>query len=114
MFKNKSKVAFTTALLGTAYTLYLLMYFTNSSDETAGAIAFAIIMPHFICNLAASVFAWFGFSKNSKGMMITSLVFFILAIVTFFIYFMFDLPMVILASIAIGKVSKLKNAQTQA
>lgn len=110
MFENKSKIAFAAALLGTLYTLYLLVYFAGGSDESGGTIAFAIIMPHFICNLLASIFAWFGFKGNKKGMMIASLVFFVLAIFTFFIYFAFDLPMVILSAIAISKVS-VNNTQ---
>ncbi len=109
MFNNRSKVAFAAALLGTAYTLYLLTYFGGGADETAGAIAFALVMPHFICNLIAAVFGWIGFKSNKKGMIITSLVFYILAIVTFLLYFLFDLPMVILSAIAISKVGKLNQ-----
>lgn len=110
MFENRSKTAFAAAILGTAYTLYLLFYFGGSAD-TAGAIAFALVMPHFICNLLASIFAWLGFRKNSKGMMITALVLFVIAIFLFMIYFLFDLPMVILSSIAIAKISKLNNVK---
>lgn len=109
MFNNRSKVAFTAALLGTLYTIYLLMYFGASAGETAGAVAFALVMPHFICNLIAASFGWIGFFKNRKGMIITSLVFYVLAIVLFMIYFLFDLPMVILSAIAIGKVSSLQT-----
>ncbi len=113
MFENRSKVAFAAALLGTVYSLYLLFYFGSSSGDTAGAVAFAIVMPHFLCNLAAAIFGWFGFKNNSKAMVITSLVLYIIAIFLFFIYFMFDIPMVILSAIAISKVSQLKQ-QTNA
>ncbi len=110
MFKNRSKVAFAAALLGTLYSVYLLVYFGGVSTDTAGAIAFALVMPHFLCNLLAAIFGWFGFKNNSKGMIIAALVLYVVAIVLFMIYFLFDLPMVILSAIAISKVSKLKNA----
>ncbi len=110
MFNNRSKVAFAAALLGTIYSVYLLTYFGGASSETAGAIAFALVMPHFICNVLAAIFGWLGFKNNSKGMVIASLVLYVVAIITFMLYFLFDLPMVILSAIAISKVSKLKKA----
>ncbi len=110
MFNNRSKAAFTAALLGTLYTIYLLTYFGGGAGESGNAIAFALVMPHLLCNLIAAIFGWLGFKNNSKGMVITSLVLYILAIILFMLYFLFDLPMVILSAIAIGKVSKLKKA----
>lgn len=107
MFNNRSKVAFAAALLGTLYTLYLLVYFTGGDDSSA--VAFALVLPHIICNLLATIFAWIGFNKNHKGMMIASLVFFIIAIFAFMLYFLFDLPMVILSAVAIAKVGKIKQ-----
>lgn len=109
MFNNRSKTAFIAALLGTVYSLYLLKYFGAGADETTGAVAFALVMPHFICNIIAAIFGWIGFKGNRKGMMIASLVFYILAIVTFILYFLFDLPMVIFAAIAISKISKINK-----
>ncbi|WOO86659.1 hypothetical protein RZE82_05960 [Mollicutes bacterium LVI A0039] len=113
MFKNRSKLAFAAALLGTLYTIYLFTTLSESAVDTGGAIAFMLVLPHLVCNFLASIFAWFGFKNNSKGMMITALVLFSVAIVLFLVFFMYDLPMVILSALAISKVSKLRSQSAE-
>ncbi len=113
MFKNRSKVAFASALIATLYVVYLFSYFGDAaSTDAGGAIAAALIMPHLFMNALAVVFNWIGFIKNKKWAIIVALVLYCVAAALFMLYFMFDLPSIILSAVAISKVSKINQLQT--
>ncbi len=110
MFKNRSKIVFAAAVLGTLYTIYLVSYFTSaSSEDLGGAIATAIVMPHMAMNLLAVIFNWVAFAGTKKWAIIVALVLYCVAIVLFPLYALFDIPMVILSAIGISKTSKINK-----
>ncbi len=113
MFKNRSKVAFASALIATLYVGYLFSYFGDAASTNAGgAIAAAIIMPHLFANIIAVVFNWIAFFTNKKWAIIVALILYCVAAALFMLYFMFDLPSIILSAIAISKIGKINKLQT--
>ena len=62
MFKFRSKVVFISAILGTLYALYLIIYFSGTINESQGAeqvgaaIATALVTPHMVLVAIAAIF----------------------------------------------------------
>ncbi len=119
MFKNRSKVAFASALIATLYVLYLCFYFfgevpgdvESGTDAIAAGLVYSLVMPHIVTNIIAVVFNWIAFAKNKKWAIIVALVFYIIAALSFVLYFFFDLPSIILSAVAISKISKINKSQ---
>ncbi len=115
MFKNRSKVAFVSAVIATLYVLYLSSYFfgdvpndVNGGAEAVGAaLAITLIMPHLIANFIAVIFNWIAFAMNKKWAIIVALVLYIVAGILFPLYFFFDLPSITLSAVAISKIGKI-------
>lgn len=100
MFENRSKVAFASAVLGVAYTLYLIIYFYSGDS----VLAAAMVTPHIMAVLLASIFNVVGFYYNKKWGLITACVLYSVAVILFTLYFIFLIPMIVLRAIGISKV----------
>lgn len=101
------------ALLGTAYSVYIVSYFVSATatgqsaaEVVGGAIATALVAPHMILVLLASVFAWLGWSLRIAGLALTSGILFCVGGFLFIAYFPFVLLQMVLAFVGFGQTRK--------
>ncbi len=109
MFENRSKVVFASAVLGVLYFIMLFKNFFLGVNDAGSALATALVMPHIISVFIAVVFNVLGFIKNKKAFVIVGLVMYCVAGILFLIYIIMLIPMIILSSIGISKVSKINK-----
>lgn len=120
MFKFKSKVVFTSAILGTLYAIYLLVYFTGAISGSEGAeqigasIAAALVAPHMALVILAVIFNWVSFFANKSWATLTSGILYSVAGVIFLLYIVFVIPMIILSFVGMSKVSKINKKKLEA
>jgi len=118
MFKNKSKCTFISALLGSAYLIYLIVYFAgamssgSSSDQAAGAIATALVTPHMALVALACIFMWLGFFLKKPAFVLTGAILYTVAGVLFIPYIFFVIPSFILGFVGFSKQKKI-NASVE-
>lgn len=112
---QKSKCALISGFLGLIYLIYLLVHFggtiLGASSESAavgGAIATALVTPHIILVLLATIFTLIGAFINKAGFVLTGAILFCVAAAVFFLYAIFCVPMLVLGFVGYGKVKKIK------
>lgn len=104
MFEKRSKVLFVGNVLGSLYAIYLMVYFagavgvTQDSAEMIGAgIATVLVMPHLILILLSVLFGFLGFFLRKDGFNLTSAILYCVATIAFLMYFVFTVPLIVLA-----------------
>lgn len=119
MFVNKSKAAFLAALLGTAYSVYIIMYFggvvgetdTTNAGETIGAgIATLLVLPHMLVTVLGALFGVIGFFIRSAGLTLTSAILYSVAAALFFLYALFLVPSIVLGFVGYANQKKINKA----
>lgn len=122
MFKNRSKVLFVSAILGSLYALYLVSYFigivsaTDGAEQVGSAIATVLVLPHTMLLVLAVIFNWVGFFMNKTWAAITCGVLYSVSGVFFLIYIIFEIPMIVLSFVGVSKMKKinmLKNEEIE-
>jgi heme/copper-type cytochrome/quinol oxidase subunit 2 len=102
--------------------LYIVGYFlgavgsTDGAEQVGSAIATMIILPHLVLLVLAVIFNWVGFFLNAKWAAITTGVLYSVSGVVFLMYIVFEIPMIVLSFVSIGKIAKinkLKEADTE-
>ncbi|WP_338587798.1 hypothetical protein QIT93_05810 [Clostridium baratii] len=117
--KKRSKVLIISAILGVLYSIFLIVNFCGamssaSSDAEAvgGAIATALVTPHMICVVLATIFNLIGALNNKAGFALTGGILYSVAGVLFLMYIPFVIPMIVLSFVGYSNVKKiLKVAQ---
>lgn len=115
MFKNRSKVMFTAGLLGTLYMIYIISYFfggvsgTEGTEQVGAALATALVLPHMALLVLAVIINWVGFFMNKKWAAITCGILYSVSGILFLLYIVFEIPMIILSFVAIGKIDKINK-----
>ena len=119
MFKFRSKVMFSSAVIGSLYMFYIMSYFFNGVGSTEGveqvgtAIATALVLPHMMLLVLAVIFNWVGFFQNKKWAAITCGILYSVSGVVFLLYIVFEIPMIILSFVGIGKINKIEIKKNQ-
>lgn len=117
MFRNRSKVVFFSALLGTLYTLYLVFYFSGAVSgsqreaQLGAAIATALVTPHMVLVGLAAIFNWVGFFKNKVWGALTAGILYAVAGLIFLAYFIFVIPMIVLSFIGVSILSRINDRE---
>lgn len=120
MFKSRSKVMFTSAILGTLYMIYIISYFVGGVGSTEGAeqvgsvLATAIVLPHLAVLVLAVIFNWVGFFLNKKWAAITSGILYSVSGVLFLLYIIFEIPMIVLSFVGVSKIGKIEKQKLEA
>jgi hypothetical protein len=115
MFKNRSKVMFVSAVLGSLYMVYIISYFfgginsTEGAEQVGTALATAMVMPHMALLVLAVIFNWVGFFMNKKWAAITCGVLYAVSGVLFLLYIMFEIPMIILSFVGVSRINKINE-----
>ena len=69
---KRSKLLLTSAIIGTIYLIYLVVYFSggitsSEGTEAIGAgIAAALVIPHMVCVGIAAIFNWLGWALRAR------------------------------------------------
>lgn len=112
-----------TAVLGLAYVVYLIVYFSGIStaipaDDVAGftqlaaAFALRLVLPHIIAAGLAALLLLAGWWVNNKWLALAGALAYLAAILLFSLYWIFALPLMIL-SLAAFTVMLLRGRKTQ-
>lgn len=117
---KRSKILLISAILGTLYSLYLITYFSGGifgskgGMELAGAaMATALVTPHMVLVVLATIFNWVGYFSNKRGFALTGGILYSVGGVIFIIYIMFVIPSIILSFVGYAKLKdiiKINNA----
>ena len=107
---KKSKLLLAAAILGAAYFIQLISYFTGALGEEAvsGTIATALVTPHMICVGIAAIFNWIGWAMSVRWGALVAGILYAVSIVLMPIYFMFVIIQMILCFVGFAKL-KQKN-----
>ena len=115
MKKKRSKLLLISAIIGTLYALYIIIYFSlslNSNDaaEAVGAaIATALVMPHMILVVLAVIFNWVGYGTNKRGLALTGGILYSVAGVVFLMYIFFVIPSLVLSFVGFAKLKQINE-----
>src|SRR6056297_1647924 len=115
MFNKRSKVMFTSAILGSLYLIYIVYYFFNEVGTTQGAeqmgaaLATTVVLPHIVLLALAVIMNWVGFFMNVKWGAISAGVLYSVSGVIFLLYIIFVIPMIILSFVGVSKIGKIQN-----
>lgn len=119
MKKKRSVLLLIAAIIGVAYILYSISYWTGAnsgSTDTATAVgaglATALVFPHLICTGLAVVFNILGWAMSHRGFALTAGILYAVAMILFPFYFMFVLIEAVLCFIGFARLKKL-NAENK-
>lgn len=110
--RGKSKLLLISFLLGFAYSMYLICYFTgiigsgDGVDQAGAVVATAIVMPHMILTALATIFNGLGCFLNKRGFALTGAILYAVAMVLMPIYFMFVVLQMILSFVGFACMKK--------
>lgn len=116
MFKNRSKILFISGILGAAYTIYLISYFSggisgakDTAEGIGASIATALVTPHMILVAVAAIFNWVAFFTNKVWAAITAGILYTVGGIVFILYILFVVPMIVLSFVGAAKVKKMNQ-----
>lgn len=110
--KKRSVLLFLAAVLGVAYIVYSINYWTavgagTDSPEAIGAgIASLLTLPHLICAGLAAVFNILAFFMRHRAFALTAGILYSVAMLLFPAYFMFTAIQAVLCYIAFARMKK--------
>ncbi len=115
--KDKNKLLLVSLVLGAAYMIYSIVYWSGvGSDaatdaEAAGtALATMLVMPHLVCTFVAVVFNALGLFMNKRGFALVGAILYAVAMVLFVAYFMFVVVEMVLSFVAFAQMKKADAA----
>lgn len=117
MKQKKNVLLIISAILGLAYTIYLIVYFTGanagaaSDAESLGtAIATAMVLPHLILIAFATIFNIIAVLTNKGGLALTAGILYAVGALFFLLYALFVAPMIVLSFVGFAQLKKAKQA----
>lgn len=112
---KKNLLLLISAVLGIAYSIYLISYFSGAMSGSTGAeaagavIATALVTPHMILVLLAAIFNWVAWFTNRAGFALVTGILYAVGGVLFLGYIWFVLPSMILSFIGYAQVKSQKR-----
>lgn len=120
MMKNKrSKALLISAILGTLYSIYLICYFSGAiggsegSEQLGAAMATALVTPHMILVVLATIFNWVGYFANKRGFALTGGILYSVGGVMFLIYILFVVPSLVLSFVGYANLKKINEQNSK-
>jgi hypothetical protein len=119
MFERRSKASFFGALLGVAYAVYSVVYWSGAADATSSddlgeaigaGLALAFVFPHMVVTVIGAIFAVIGFFTRSTGLTLTGAILFSSAALLFLLYAAFLIPSIILGFVGYANQKKMNRA----
>ncbi len=116
---KRSILLLISAIIGTAYLIYLITYFsgtiaTSEGTEALGAgIATVLVLPHMIMVGLAVIFSWLGWVIRARWAALTAGILYAVSILLMFIYALFVVVEMVLCFIAFAKMKKKPEVVSQ-
>ncbi len=116
MKKKHSKALLVGAILGTLYSIYLILYFSGAiggsegTDQAGAVIAAALVTPHMILVILAVIFNWVAYFINKRGFALTAGILYSVGGVIFIVYILFVVPSLVLSFVGYAKLKKINEA----
>lgn len=116
--KKHSKALLVGAILGVAYSIYLILYFSGAiggseGTEQAGAvIAAALVTPHMILVVLATIFNLVAYFTNKRGLALTAGILYSVGGVLFLVYILFVVPSLVLSFVGYANLKKINESNT--
>ncbi|WP_461614798.1 hypothetical protein [Clostridium sp. Marseille-QA1073] len=111
---KRSKILLISAILGLLYSIYIISYFSNgifsskeSTEILGAAIATAVVTPHIILVVLATIFNWIAYFSNKRGFALTGGILYAVGGVIFIMYIIFVIPSMILSFVGYAKLKKI-------
>ncbi len=122
MKKKHSKALLVGAILGAAYSIYLILYFSGAiggsegSEQAGAVIAAALVTPHMILVILAAIFNWVAYFTNKRGLALTAGILYSVGGVLFLVYILFVVPSLVLSFVGYANLKKINgtNASIEA
>lgn len=115
MKQKRSKALLISAILGALYSIYLISYFgsgianTTGAEQVGASIATAIVTPHMILVVLATIFNWVSYFTNKRGFALTAGILYSVAGVIFLIYIFFVIPSIVLSFVGYANLKKINE-----
>jgi hypothetical protein len=99
-------------ILGILYSIYSIVYWGGATSGATGAeqigagVATAMVMPHLVCTVLATVFNGLGLFLKKRGFALTGAILYTVALVLFIPYFFFVIIQMILSYVGFAKMKK--------
>jgi len=111
--RKRSNALLISAILGAAYSFFLMSYFggsvvdaSSSAEMMGGALAMALVMPHMVCVILATIFNFIGWAGSGRGFALAGGILYAVAAVLFFLYAMFVVPSIVLSFVGYAGLGK--------
>lgn len=121
MKKKKNVLLIISAILGIAYTIYLIVYFAGanagaSSDSAAvgSAIATMLVLPHLILVALAAIFNIIAALAGKRGLALAAGILYAVGALFFLMYALFVVPMIILCFVGYAQLKKISQVAAPA
>ncbi len=111
--KKLSKLLLVSLIIGVAYLIYSITYWTgaagsgaDTAEQIGSGIAIVLVMPHLICTALAVIFNALGLFMKKRGFALTGAILYTVALILFPMYFMFVIIEMILSYVGFAKMKK--------
>lgn len=110
---KRSKLLLVSWILGAVYSIYIIVYFFGNAASQADAaaaigagVATAIVMPHMICTVLATIFNILGWAMCKRAFALTGAILYAVAMVMFPLYALFVIIQMVLSFVGFAKMKK--------
>jgi hypothetical protein len=109
---KKSVLVLISAILGTAYLVYIVSYFfsnvanSEGTEQIGAGLAAALVAPHMFMLILAVLFNWIGYFANVKWSVLVGAILYSVSGFLFLLYVIFELPSIILSFVGYAKMGK--------
>lgn len=118
MKEKKSVCLLISAIVGTLYAMYSMVYWLDFGEQANNALAVglatALVGPHVICTVMAVVFNWVGYGRRSPGMALAGAILYTVAALLFAMYAVFVILEAILSYVGFANLRKILSDEAQA
>lgn len=118
--KKRSVALIISGVLGVLYSIFVISYFSGVSGGTAseaetigGAIATALVTPHMVCVVVATIFNVIAALANKRGFALTGAILYCVSAVLFLMYTPFVVPSIILSFVGYARLGKIKKNNSE-
>jgi hypothetical protein len=113
--KKRSTWLLVATILATAYTIYLILYFSDAISGTTGAeqagsvVATALVTPHIIMFAVGAIFGWIGYCARKAWSALVAAILYSVGTLFFLVYAMFGVPILIFGFIGFANQRKINR-----
>ncbi len=114
-----SKALLVSGILGALYSIYIISHFfsattgSKGAEQVGAAIATALVTPHMILVVLATIFNWVAYFSNIRGFALTAGILYSVGGVVFLLYIIFVIPSLVLSFVGYAKLKKINEINNQ-